>query len=415
MAEVIPFRGILYNTSKISGGDVVAPPYDIITPELRKALYEKSPCNIVRIDSGMEYPGDNEEKNKYRRAAIQLDQWLREGILIQSPKPCFYTYEMEYKAEGKRKRLYGFFGLVRLEELGKGVYPHEETHSKPKVDRLNLMSACEANTSPIFSLYNSPDERASGIVKEIAKAKPYMEAKDPEGAIHRLWIIEKGKDIKTISDDLRGKAIYIADGHHRYETALEYRKITKERSGSFTGNESCNYVLMFLTNIAGGDITILPAHRIIRYPQENIFDKLSEFFDIKTISLDDDIIEAIRGKAQTLGFYRRGDKKQYLLIYKGEGLEGIHPALRGLDVIILHELIFKNLLGVAKVLYEMDASRARGMVMDGDYNMVFFLNPTRVEDVEHVALSSMRMPPKSTYFYPKVMTGFVINSLKKSV
>ncbi len=415
MAEVIPFRGILYNTSKISGGDVVAPPYDIITPALREALYEKSPYNIVRIDSGMEYPGDNQGENKYRRAADQLGQWLKEGILVQSAKPCFYAYEMEYRAGGKQKRLHGFFGLVRLEELGKGVYPHEETHSKPKVDRLNLMSACEANTSPIFSLYNSPDKKASGVVEEIVRARPYMEAEDQDSAFHRLWLIEEEKDITAISNDLRGKAIYIADGHHRYETALEYQKMMKEKSGSFIGSESCNYVLMFLTNIAGGDITILPAHRIIKYTQENILDRLSGHFDIKTISLDDDIIEFMRGKVQTLGFYRRGDKKQYLLRYKGDGLEEMHPALRGLDVIILHELIFKNLLGTSRVLYEMDASRARGMVMEGDYNTVFFLNPTRVEDVEQVALSSMRMPPKSTYFYPKVMTGFVINSLKNSI
>lgn len=415
MAEVIPFRGILYNTSRISGGDAVAPPYDIITPELRETLYEKSPYNIARIDSGMEYSGDNEGENKYQRAADQLDRWLREGILVQSAKPCFYAYEMDYRAGGERKRLHGFFGLVRLEELGKGVYPHEETHSKPKVDRLNLMSACEANTSPIFSLYNSPDKKASGVVEKTVNQRPYMEAEDQDGAFHRLWLIEKEKDITTISDDLRGKAIYIADGHHRYETALEYRRMMKEKSVSFTGSEPCNYVLMFLANIAEGDITILPAHRIIRYEHEDILDKLSGHFDIKTISMDDDIIESIKGKTQTLGFYRKGDGKQYVLRYKGDGLGGIHPALRGLDVIILHKLIFKNLLGVSGVLYEMDASRARGMVMEGDYNTVFFLNPTRVEDVEQVALSSVRMPPKATYFYPKVMTGFVINSLKNSI
>lgn len=415
MAEVIPFRGILYNTAKVNGVDVVAPPYDIITPELRHILYKKSPYNITRIDSGMEYTNNSERANKYLRADLYLNTWIKEDILLKSTKPCFYAYEMDYKGDGRRKRLHGFFGLVRLVELGKGVFPHEETHSKPKVDRLHLMTACEANTSPIFSLYNSPEQRASLVVERVTKTKPYMDAEDPDGATHRLWLIENESDLMTISNDLADKAIYIADGHHRYETALEYQKMMLQKSGSITGNESYNYVLMFLANIADGDITILPTHRIIRYTQENILTVLSEYFEIKTISMDDDIIESIRGKAQTFGFYQRGEKKQYLLRYKGDGLKEMHPSLKGLDVIILHELIFKCLLKVSEVHYEMDASIARGMVKEGTYDAVFFLNPTRVEDVERVALSSMRMPPKSTYFYPKVMTGFIINSFKHSI
>jgi uncharacterized protein (DUF1015 family) len=414
MAEVVPFRGILYNTAKVKGGEVVAPPYDIITPELRDVLYSKSPYNVVRIDSGMEHPGDDEGENKYVRAARALKTWLEEDILRRSSKPCFYAYEMDYRSRGERKRLHGFFGLVRLQELGKGVYPHEETHSKPKVDRLNLMSACEANTSPIFSLYHSEDKGASMVVEGIIATTPYMEAEDLDGAIHRLWVIEGDEETAAITRDLLDKSVYIADGHHRYETALEYQKIMTEKSGPVKGHEPYNYVLMFLANIADGNITILPAHRIINYSQGNALDRLSEYFEIKTISMDDDIIESMKGIAQTFGFYQRGDSKQYLLRYRGDGLKGIHPALKGLDVSILHELILKGLLGVSTIRYEMDPSIARGMVAEGGYDAVFFLNPTRVEDVEQVALSSVRMPPKSTYFYPKVMTGFVINSLRNS-
>lgn len=414
MAEVIPFRGILYDTAKVKGGEVVAPPYDIITPELRDILYKKSACNIVRIDAGLEQPGDNEEENKYLRAARYLRFWMEEGILRRSDKPCFYAYEMDYLAGGERKRLRGFFGLVRLQELGKGVYPHEETHSKPKVDRLRLMSACEANTSPIFSLYHSPDKGASKIVERVAATVPYMEAEDVDGAFHRFWLIEGKEASAAISADLADKAVYIADGHHRYETALEYRRIMQEKAGSVTGSEPYNYVLMFLANIADGNITILPAHRIIKCPQENVLEKLSPYFEIRTMSLDDDIMESMKGMSQTLGLYRRGEKKQYLLQYRGEGLKGAHPSLRGLDVTILHELILKDLLKAVAVRYEMEPSIARSMANKGEYDAVFFLNPTRVEDVERVALSSMRMPPKSTYFYPKVMTGFVINSLINS-
>jgi uncharacterized protein (DUF1015 family) len=414
MARVVPFRGIFYNTARVSGGDVVAPPYDIITPELREALYRKSPYNIVRIDAGVENAGDNETENKYRRAAGYLGEWMREGIFQQSPRPCFYAYEMDYRAEGMRKRLRGFFGLVRLEELGKGVYPHEETHSKPKVDRLKLLSACEANTSPIFSLYHSPEKKASEILKKVV-AKPYMEAEDPDGAVHRLWVIEEEGDLMAIRNDLADKAIYIADGHHRYETALEYQRIMREKTGRASGNEPFDYVLMFLTNIADGDITILPAHRIIRYPGKNITDLLTGYFETKTIPLGDDIIGVMRGKDQTLGLYQKGENHYHLLKYKGEGMKDLHPAVKGLDVTILHELVLKGLLGVSSVQYEMDSSLARRMVSEGEYDAVFYLNPTKVEDVERVALSSMRMPPKATYFYPKVMTGFIINSFKNSI
>jgi len=182
-----------------------------------------------------------------------------------------------------------------------------------------------------------------------------------------------------------------------------------------SGNEPFNYVLMFLTNIADGDITILPAHRIIRYPGKNILDLLSGYFETKTIPLEDDIIGVMRGKDQTLGLYQKGENHYHLLKYKGDGMKEMHPAVKGLDVTILHELILKGLLGVSSVQYEMDSSLAQRMVREGEYDAAFYLNPTRVEDVERVALSSMRMPPKSTYFYPKVMTGFIINSFKNFI
>ncbi len=415
MAGVIPFRGILYNTARVKGGDVVAPPYDIVTSELRDALYEKSPYNIIRIDSGRELAQDTAEENKYVRAARYLDEWLSEDVLVKSDTPCFYAYEMDYRVRGRQTKLRGFFGLVKLVKLGEGVYPHEETHSKPKVDRLRLMTASQANTSPIFSLYNSPGKGASKVVEKAVNSKPYIEAEDLDGAVHRLWVIDDGNDLASVSKDLSDKAIYIADGHHRYETALEYQKTMREKAGTSAGNQSYDYVLMFLANIADGNLTILPAHRIIRHGQKDIPELLSEYFDIKTMPADGDIIDAMRGKAQTLGFYQKGRDKQYLLTFRGNDLKNVHPSLKGLDVTVLHELILKDLLKVTDVHYEMDPVIAKRMVEGGDFDAVFFLNPTRVEDVERVALSSTRMPPKSTYFYPKVMTGFIINSFKNSI
>lgn len=412
MAEVIPFHGILYDRSSVEPDCAVAPPYDIVSPELRKALYEKGEYNIIKIDFGEELNGDDEARNKYTRAAGYLNEWLKNGVLISSPKPCFYAYAMDYKTRDGSKSLQGFFGLVKLTELGKGVFPHEATHSKPKKDRLDLMKACEANTSPIFSIYNSPEKKASGIIEKAAKSGSYMEAKDLCGDLHRLWVIDDEEDIRTIAAEMQDKDIIIADGHHRYETALEYQRLMKEKSPEAKPSD---YVLMFLANIAAGGLTILPTHRIVRYKHESTIALLSNYFDIKTIPLNDDIMEAIKGRTHTFGLYLREDNRQYVLSYKGEGVKEAHPALKGLDVTILHDLVFKEILKISEVLYEMEVSSAEEKVHGGPFDAVFFLNPTRVEDVEAVAFSLMRMPPKSTYFFPKVMTGFVMNSFKNSV
>lgn len=411
MAEIIPFKGILYNVSEIPGEDFVAPPYDIITPEYKEALYERSPHNIVRIDFGKELEGDNESENKYKRASEFFNSWLKDGILIRSKNPVFYAHEIEYKIKGQLKKLKGFFGLVRLEELGKGnIHPHECTHSKPKADRLNLMRSCNANISPIFSLYNSPEKKASKAIENvISKEKPYIEAKDSDRAIHRLWVIEDKKAIEAIKNDLKNRAIFIADGHHRYETALEFQK--EQRAGSREqGAESkpWDYVLMFLANISDEGLTILPAHRLVKNMPENPINILSECFEIKELPAAEKMEDSLSGHKHTIGFFQHGNHKQYILQYKKDGLEDIHPALRGLDVTVLHELIFKTLLRVGDITYEMDIKETMDRVNNGLYDAAFFLNPTRVEDVERVALSAVRMPPKSTYFYPKLLTGLVI-------
>jgi|Deesub1362A_J573_1020465.scaffolds.fasta_scaffold00013_79 uncharacterized protein (DUF1015 family) len=410
MAKVIPFRGIFYDKEKVKADDVIAPPYDVITPELREMLYERSPFNIIRIDAGREMAGDNETENKYSRAARYLREWLEKGILLRGEKPAFYVYRMDYKIKGQVKSLTGFFGLVRLEDLGKGIYPHECTHSKPKHDRLALMEVSSANTSPIFSLYNSPEMKASAVLAEVAKDSPYMQAKDMEGTVHSLWLLEDASAIEIIKADLADKAVFIADGHHRYETALDYQKAMRQRLGS-GGDEPFDYVLMFLANIADGDLTVLPTHRLVNADIGNdISKKLSGYFEIDKLSSDADIISIIEGLDHAFGLYVGGS--QYVLKYRGGDLENIHPALKQLDVIILHKMIFERLLGVSDYAYEMDYTVAKAKVDSGAYKAAFFLKSTPVKAVEEVALSAQRMPPKSTYFYPKVPTGLIINSLK---
>jgi uncharacterized protein (DUF1015 family) len=409
MAKIIPFRGLLYNLSRVAVEDVLAPPYDVITPEYREALYMQSPYNIVRIDFGKERPADNETENKYARAREYLDGWLSDGIFIRNEKPSFYVYEMSYKVNNVKKRLIGFLGLIKLEELGKGsIYPHECTHSKPKQDRLNLMRSCQANMSPIFSLYKSYTGRISGILANVSSTKPYIEAADISGDVHRLWQIDDTEAIDTISRELEDKAIFIADGHHRYETAFEfYREVSAKETP--TNSRPFDHVLMFLANMLDEGITILPTHRLLKDVPGDLEAILSQYFTFEPVKDSFEITGILSGKKGVFGFFPRGGTAWHILTYKGGDLSEVHPHLKDIDVIILHELVLKKILKTTDIGYEMDVSRALDRVQSGEFDAAIFLNPTRVEDVEKAALSSMRMPPKSTYFYPKLLTGLVIN------
>lgn len=402
MAKILPFRGVLYNPDKVSGDDVIAPPYDVITPEQRDILYQKSPYNIIRVDFGKEMLGDDEKNNKYTRAKEYIEKWLQEGILRRDEKKCFYAYECEYSVFGEKKRLKGIIGLVKIEELGNGIYPHEATHSKPKTDRLNLMKSCKANISPIYSLYKSRERITSDIIDNI-KEYPLIAAHDFDGAIHRLYRIGDSSSINLIIKELADKPIFIADGHHRYEVALQYRKEM--------GEGPWDYVMMFLANMADEGITILPTHRMIKgIKREDVLFRLEHDFFIESCGLECDIRKRLLLEPKnTFGLYLGSNEKWYLLRYKGTDLEDVEPVLRDLDVVILQELIIKRDLGITEVAYEMGIEESLKKVRNGDFDAVFFLNPTGVEDVERVALAGQRMPPKSTYFYPKLLTGLVIN------
>ncbi len=409
MAHILPFKGILYNVSKVSVEDVFAPPYDIITPEFREELYKRSPYNIVRIDFGKEELNDNKADNKYTRAKRYLNEWLNKQILIRSERPSFYGYEMSYKIDGQQKRLMGFLALVRLEELGKGsIYPHECTYSVPKQDRLNLLRTCEANISPIFSIYKSPENKVSAILSNISSFKdPYISVKDGAGAIHKIWPIDEIDKIELIQKELSDKIIFIADGHHRYETAFEFRKELR-KNRYYSGEQPFDYVMMFLVNMMDEGITILPTHRLVREIPYDVHTLFSKYFHIESVKGDFDIAKRLLGKRHAFGFFKNKEEQWYLLQYKGGNLSEISPELRNIDIFILHELIFKKILKRTELSYEMDIQLALNKVRNGEFEAVFFLNPTRVEDVEKAALSSMRMPPKSTYFYPKLLTGLVI-------
>lgn len=440
MAVIIPFCGILYNPEKIRDiSTVIAPPYDVITPEKQETLYRKSENNIVRLDFGKESPSDDQFNNRYTRAAAEFKAWQDGGILARDEKPAIYLYEQDYKTKtGITKTRKGFMALVRLEELDSGVIlPHERTLSGPKTDRLNLIRACNANFSPIFSLYSDPEMKTNNLISNSAGSLPIINITDNEGLCNRLWRVTDGGIISSLTEEMADKMIFIADGHHRYETALTYRNEMRERYPLFTGKEGFNYTLMFFSNMDDGGLTVFPTHRLIYGLREfnpvQFEEGLSENFEIEKFQISN-IKQEPRGflerlgekgkEGHSLGVYANGwDHAAVITLKNEEIMDGVvadhSRAYRRLDVTILHTLIIENILGISKerqegkenIEYIQNEAEGIVRVAEGKRQILFILNPTKVSEVEEVAKDRDKMPQKSTYFYPKLLTGLVINKI----
>jgi uncharacterized protein (DUF1015 family) len=440
MAKIVPFRGIIYNQAKAGSiADLVCPPYDIISHEAQQELYRKSPYNVIRLEYGLESPGDTEGDNRYTRAASLLDEWLGNDVLHRDGEPVFYIYEMEYESGGSNRRLRGLISLVRIEDYESGVVkPHENTLSGPKTDRLNLLRACKASFSQIFSLFSDPEGRVSAILGK-AGDEPGMQVKNGDGVIHRIWSMADKNDIEAVVRELAHKPFFIADGHHRYDTALNYRNEQRRAEGSFTGEEGFNYVAMFLAGLEDPGLTILPAHRALfnlaDFDPRRFEDDLNLYFDIERIDFDRkseakdlrtvlDTMAHRAGRAHVFGMRVSGEHSYYLLTLRSEAdmddlLPDKSPAYRRLDVSILHHLIIDRLLGIKmethklglNIEYIKEAAEADKRVRDKAAELVFFMNPTKVQEVKEVAAAGERMPQKATYFYPKLLTGLVMHKL----
>jgi len=428
LAVLIPIRGLRYNLQAV--GDlaaVVTPPYDVITPEAQARYYARHPYNIIRLEYGKTEPGDDETNNRYTRAASTFAAWREQGILIREEKPAFYLYEQEFQVRGKRLRRYGFFCAVRLERFEHGVImPHEETLAAPKKDRLELLRACRANFSPIFGLYADREGSALAALLQAA-GQPVAFFYDEQGHAHRLWVITDAAIIRAVQDRLADRRILIADGHHRYETALAY---AEEKAGPGPHQ----YVMMVLVNIYDPGLVVLPTHRLVRDTGKlevpALIRALEEQFEVAEAppasawNFEAFLASLASRGRHAFGLYA-GQGKLYILKLRDEVpvqrlLPQIRsPAWRELDVAVLHHLIFHRVLGIGPqecengdlLAYTRDEEHALHLVDGGEYRLAFFLNPTRVEEVVAVAETGDRMPQKSTYFYPKLITGLVINPL----
>jgi uncharacterized protein (DUF1015 family) len=436
MAEIHAFRAYRYDLGRVGAlSDVVAPPYDVIDPALQQDLYARSPYNVIRLILNKEEPGDTEANNRYTRAARCLREWQQEGILLQDSARAVYVYHQDFEVEGQRFRRRGFLARVRLERFGEGqIFPHEETLPGPKADRLRLFHATAMNLSPVFGLY--PDDAGSVQTQldgAVRRAVP-LEATDHLGVVSRLWPVTDQHVVSSITGLMGPKPIFIADGHHRYETALRYLE-EKRAAGEVRDTEAAaNFVLMMLVSMSDPGLVIMPTHRLVSGLPNLTADQLREaingHFQLETIGRGEqggrdtwELVQADGGQ-ELLGFGTVADGKWQTARFRTPeivaSLAPEHsPAWRGLAVSILHVLVLGKLIperlgGQPTCRYVHLLREVTDAVAEDRCQLAALVPPATMQHVEQIAGHLEKMPPKSTYFYPKLLSGLVFNPLKGS-
>jgi uncharacterized protein (DUF1015 family) len=439
MAQIIPFRGTLYDQAAIGSiRDVVAPPYDIIDAAGQKALHDRHPQNIIRLEFGIDHPGDDDMRNRYTRAAEALQSWITGGILKRDAQAAIYYHTIEYAppssdARAPRKTLRGFLTTTKLEPLDSGqIYPHENTRSAAKTDRLNLLKACKANLSPIWLLYSDPQNAILGLLERAVKGQPpRVDFQDDNGCRQQLWGISDPAVLGQITDILRSKPLFIADGHHRYETALNYQRFRREQSGTSDALKPYDGVLMLLSPLEDPGLTVLPTHRVMTVPLPTyaaIEAQLAEKFDFTEFSFSNANKSAVRARfietlrvhgrtTPTFGLALTGQNRYATLSLKPAHRPDAKASPRAkLDVSLLQQLVVGTLCPTQQaqeaILYTKDDHSALDWAENGTGTGALLLNATKVSEVQAVATAGERMPHKSTYFYPKPLTGLVINVME---
>jgi uncharacterized protein (DUF1015 family) len=417
MASIEPIRALRYDPDLTSGlQDVVAPPYDVIDAEQRAELEARSPYNIVRID----LPEGGEDR--YEQAAALLAAWRAEAIMVRDEDPALWTLAQDYTGpDGQQRTRQGFFARVRVEDYGAGrIRPHERTHPGPREDRLRLTRATQANLSPIFALYSDPDGAAWQALTSAPDAEPWAQTTDDDGTVNRLGRVIDPDTLAAVKDALSDTELLIADGHHRYETSRVYA----EEVG---GDGPHNFVLMCLVALQDPGLTVFPTHRLVRglrpEQHETLATALRRDFDIEELSSTDELAPAA-GDTVRIGYIDSHFRKPFMLTLKDPGiadaaLPGRAEAYRRLDTAVLEALIIKGALGKSDhdidelngLGYARDFEQGLALIMNAEYDAAFFMSPTPVERVQEIAAAGESMPPKSTYFFPKVPTGLLLNPL----
>jgi uncharacterized protein (DUF1015 family) len=432
MADVQPLRGIRFAQGVVGDlAQVITPPYDVISEAAQARYYAQSLYNIIRLELGQEYPQDTALDNRYTRAAATFAEWRYQGVLRQEEHPSFYLYQQIFRNRGRVYTRTSLLARVRLEAWSSGVVlPHEHTLARPKDDRLNLLRACAANFSPIMSMYDDPQGRLRRLFANYVSGRA-LRITDEVGEEHRLQPITDAEQISLIQDFFAQRPLYIADGHHRYETALNYREQIREQRRKLHDDDAVSFVLMALVDLDDPGLVVLPTHRLLFGLSEQALQnlssqKLGQYFSLQDLDPQASSDELLRQLAAAAGSSSilSTPQRNRLLSLNGQGRErmersGHAAAWNELDVAVVHTLILEDLLGIspaeaaagAHLRYTRDAEQALEAVQSEEAQAALLLEPTLVRQICDVAAADERMPQKSTYFYPKLITGMVINPL----
>lgn len=448
MAVVAPFRGVRFNPDKIEKlDDVVTPPYDVINEEAGATFFEKNPYNMIQLDLRNISRHGAETKGRYSDAGSSFESWQDAGILIRDDQPAIYLYYIDYThPSGRKMTRKGLVALVGLAEFSEGIVkPHEKTFDGVISDRLELMEECKAQFSQVFSIYH---DREHAIIAALDKAKepePICMARDFNSNVHTVWRVTDPDAIATVGALFKDKSVYIADGHHRYTTALAYRKRVRRRMPDLSKESPLNFIMMYLCACEDEGLSVLPAHRLVNYPEtipaDDLVSKLSRGLDIQEVrdgtreTLIGEILARMNAAEKNsaepaFGVYHAGEDRAFLLrlkedAWQNDALAGKPEVMKKLDVVLLSDLLIHGYLALSHdrcvkeklINYFSDPDEALDVAVEksvedyGSTPLLFLLNPTPVDQVINIADSGEIMPHKSTYFYPKILTGLLINKL----
>ena len=448
MPEIQAFHGLRYDLGQVGAlSDVIAPPYDVIDAELQEELYKKHPCNVIRLILNRDEPGDDDTSNRYTRAARFLKNWRSEGVLQPEGQASVYVYHQEFSFEGVDYNRRGFMCRVRLERFGEGkIYPHEETHSAAKEDRLKLTRACKANLSQIFGLYPDETNQAQELLEGAIVGSAPLEATDHLGVVHRLWPVNDVKVISELAGILGPKPAFVADGHHRYETACNYRDELIASQGELPADHPANFVLMMCVGMSDPGMIVLPTHRLFRglpaIDSGSLKEKLGDLFECRVAGEGADLAEPIWDEIETadeqgiLGLFCAEDERWLVCKITDAGrakMKELAPDRsddgRGLGVSILQKLVLEHALGATdlpKPKYVHAVGEVIEGITEGDdvgrdatgqqgtggrFEVAALVMPASLDHVRQISEHNERMPAKSTYFYPKLLSGLLINPL----
>jgi uncharacterized protein (DUF1015 family) len=432
MANIAPFRALRYHPARVSLSQVVTQPYDKISPRMQEQYYESSPYNLVRIILGKRTPADQTGDNPYTRAAAFLADWRRDGIFVQDAEPSLYFYSQRFTIPGSQTELErrGFIGLGRIEDYSaQVVFRHEQTLAKPKADRLDLLRATRAHFGQIFMLYSDPTaEIESALASGDA---PDMETRDEYGVLHRVWKVSDPQVISRVKGMMRDKKLIIADGHHRYETALNYRNECREAAGSPAPDASSEYLMMTFVNMDSPGLVILPTHRIVHglpsFSADLFRERARDYFSVEQVDASIDAARAhtILGEAAEVGTALLAVTAQRAFLLdrpKAIGspiFAGLSLRQQSLDVVQLHKCLLETVLGISEeairnqqnIGYYREADEALAQVRTGGANVAFLMSPVRMSQVRDIAFAGEVLPQKSTDFFPKLLSGLTVYAL----